>query len=256
MDTDKKIKILVEDYSLEYSDGVESLQNVTLPIYEHSINVMLGPSGGGKSSLLRTMNRLNDLTDVKHVSGRILLDGENVLLPEVDVIALRRRIGMVFSRPVVLPMTIRENITYGLELAGEKRKAVLDEAVERCLNQAALWDDVKTRLDDSANDLSGGQKQRLCLARSLVTEPEVVLLDEPTSGLDPISTLQVERSLNTLKENYTIVLVPHSIQQAARTADFAAFFLQGKLVEHLPGDVMFTNPKKEETIDYIQGRFG
>jgi phosphate transport system ATP-binding protein len=256
MDTDKKIKISVEEFSLEYSDGVESLQDITLPIYEHSINVLLGPAGGGKSSLLRSMNRLNDLTDVKFFSGRVLLDGDNVLLPDVDVISLRRRIGMVFSRPVVLPMTIRQNITYGLELAGERRKSVLDEAVERCLNQAALWDDVKTRLDDSANELSGGQKQRLCLARALVTEPEVVLLDEPTSGLDPVSTLQVESSLNELKENYTIVLVPHSIQQAARTADFAAFFLQGKMIEHLPGDVMFTNPKVKETIDYIQGRFG
>lgn len=256
MDTDKKIKILVDDFSLEYSDGVESLQNVTLPIFEHSINVLLGPGGGGKSSLLRALNRLNDLTDVKQVSGRVLMDGEDILLPDVDVISLRRRVGMVFSRPVVLPMSIRENITYGLELTGERRKAVLDEAVERCLNQAALWGDVKTRLDDPANDLSGGQKQRLCLARSLVTEPEVILLDEPTSGLDPISTLQVESSLETLKETYTIVLVPHSIQQAARVADFAAFFLQGKLIEHLPGKEMFTNPKIKETIDYVQGRFG
>jgi len=256
MEADKKIKILVEDFSLEYSDGVESLQNVTLPIYEHRINVLLGPGGGGKSSLLRALNRLNDLTDVKQVSGRVLMDDEDILQPSVDVISLRRRVGMVFSRPVVLPMTIRENITYGLELTGERRKAVLDEAVERCLTQAALWGDVKTRLDDSANDLSGGQKQRLCLARSLVTEPEVILLDEPTSGLDPVSTLQVESSLEALKATYTIVLVPHSIQQAARVADYAAFFLQGKLIEHLPGKEMFTNPKVTETIDYVQGRFG
>ncbi|NIP43717.1 MAG: ATP-binding cassette domain-containing protein, partial [Aliifodinibius sp.] len=215
-----------------------------------------GPSGGGKSSLLRSINRLNDLADVDKVSGQVLLDGENILSPDTDVIALRRRIGMVFSRPVVLPMSIRENITYGLKLAGERRKSVLDEAVERCLTQAALWDEVKHRLDDSANAISGGQKQRVCLARALATEPEVVLLDEPTSGLDPISTSKVEESLQNLKANYTIVLVPHSIQQAGRTADYAAFFLQGKLIELLPGEIMFTNPAKKETQDYLQGRFG
>lgn len=256
MDIEKKIKILVENFSLEYSDGVESLQNVTLPIYENCINVLLGPSGGGKSSLLRTLNRLNDLADVKLMDGRVLLDDENILLPSVDVIRLRRRVGMVFSRPVVLPMSIKENITYGMELAGEKKKAKLEETIERCLTQAALWDEVKGRLDDSANALSGGQKQRLCLARALATEPEVVLLDEPTSGLDPVSTLKVENSLENLKEDYTFVLVPHSIQQAARVSDYCAFLLQGRLVEHLPGDLMFTNPKQQETIDYVQGRFG
>ncbi len=250
------IKILVDDYSLKYSDGVEPLHNITLPIYKNRINVLLGPSGGGKSSLLRSINRLNDLADVDKVSGQVLLDGENILSPDTDVIALRRRIGMVFSRPVVLPMSIRENITYGLKLAGERRKSVLDEAVERCLTQAALWDEVKHRLDDSANAISGGQKQRVCLARALATEPEVVLLDEPTSGLDPISTSKVEESLQNLKANYTIVLVPHSIQQAGRTADYAAFFLQGKLIELLPGEIMFTNPAKKETQDYLQGRFG
>ena len=256
MDTSKKVKIMVENLSLEYSDGVESLTNVTLPIYANCINVLLGPAGGGKSSLLRTLNRLNDLTDVKMVSGKVLFDGVDVLSSSVDVIDLRRKIGMVFSRPVVLPMSIRENITYGLELAGEKNKNKLNDAVERCLVQAALFDEVKDRLDDSANALSGGQKQRLCLARSLATEPEVILLDEPTSGLDPISTLKVESSLESLKENYTIVLVPHSIQQAGRTSDFCAFILQGKLIEHLPGDLMFTNPKNQQTKDYIEGRFG
>lgn len=256
MESDKKIKILVDDFSLEYSDGVESLQNITLPIYENSINVLLGPSGGGKSSLLRTMNRLNDLADVKTTSGRVLLDDEDILLPSVDVIALRRRIGMVFSRPVVLPMSIRENITYSLELAGVKKKRILDDAVERCLNQAALWEEVKDRLDDSANALSGGQKQRLCMARSLASEPEVILLDEPTSGLDPVSTLKVEESLENLKADYTIVLVPHSIQQAGRVSDYCTFFLQGKLIEHLSGKLMFTNPQQKESMDYVQGRFG
>jgi phosphate transport system ATP-binding protein len=256
MDTSKNVKIMVENLSLEYSDGIESLTNVTLPIYENCINVLLGPAGGGKSSLLRSLNRLNDLTDVKTFNGKVLFDGVDVLSGSVDVIALRRKIGMVFSRPVVLPMSIRENITYGLELAGERNKKKLDDAVERCLVQAALFDEVKDRLDDSANALSGGQKQRLCLARSLATEPEVILLDEPTSGLDPISTLKVESSLQSLKETYTIVLVPHSIQQAGRTSDFCAFILQGELIEHLPGDLMFTNPKNQQTKDYIEGRFG
>jgi len=256
MDTSNNVKIMVENLSLEYSDGVESLTNVTLPIYENCINVLLGPAGGGKSSLLRSLNRLNDLTDVKTFSGKVLFDGVDVLSGSVDVIDLRRKIGMVFSRPVVLPMSIRENITYGLELAGERNKKKLDDAVERCLVQAALFDEVKDRLDDSANALSGGQKQRLCLARSLATEPEVILLDEPTSGLDPISTLKVESSLQSLKETYTIVLVPHSIQQAGRTSDFCAFILQGELIEHLPGDLMFTNPKNQQTKDYIEGRFG
>lgn len=256
MENDKKIKIFVDNFSLEYSDGVESLKNITLPIYENSINVLLGPSGGGKSSLLRTLNRLNDLADVKEFSGQVLFDGEDILSPSINVIELRRKIGMVFSRPVVLPMSIRENITYGLELAGEKNKNKMADTVERCLTQAALWDEVKGRLDDSANALSGGQKQRLCLARSLATEPEVILLDEPTSGLDPISTLKVEGSLESLKKDYTILLVPHSIQQAGRTSDYCAFILQGELIEHLPGNQMFTNPRNQRTKDYIEGRFG
>lgn len=256
MSVNKNIKILVENFSLQYSDGVESLKNVTLPIYENSINVLLGPGGGGKSSLLRTLNRLNDLADVKEMSGKVLFDGTDILSSDINVIELRRKVGMVFSRPVVLPMSIKENIVYGLELAGEKNKAKMDEVVERCLKQAALFDEVKDRLDDSANALSGGQKQRLCLARTLATEPEVILLDEPTSGLDPISTLKVESSLEALKEQYTILLVPHSIQQAGRTADYCGFILQGELIEHLPGNLMFTNPKKQQTRDYIEGRFG
>lgn len=256
MKVTERVKIQVQDLSLRYSDGVQSLINITLPIYENRINVLLGPSGGGKSSLLRTFNRLNDLADVDRIEGQVLIDGINILGPDVDVIALRRRIGMVFSQPVVLPMTIEENITYGLKLAGIRKQAVIADTIERCLIQAALLDEVKDRLDSSAFDLSGGQKQRLCLARALATEPEVVLLDEPTSGLDPVSTLKVEDSLAKLKENFTIVLVPHSIQQAARTADHAAFFLQGKLIEHLPGTQMFTNPQVPETIEYIEGRFG
>jgi phosphate transport system ATP-binding protein len=196
------------------------------------------------------------LADVVQVSGRVLLDGQNILDPSTDVIALRRKVGMVFARPVVLPFSIRQNLTYGLELAGERQKKRLLQAIERSLKQAALWDEVKDRLDDPAIALSGGQQQRLCLARSLVLEPEVILLDEPTSGLDPISTGKVEGSLQDLKKQYTIVLVPHSIQQAARTADYAAFFLQGEMVEFAPGKELFVRPKDQRTADYVEGRFG
>jgi phosphate transport system ATP-binding protein len=249
-------KILIESLTLQYSDGTESLRNISMGIPEKAITVLFGPAGGGKSSLLRCLNRLNDLTEIKAQQGRILLDGENILDPQTDVIALRRKVGMVFARPVVLPLTIRGNLTYGLEVMGEKRKSKLDEAVERSLKQAALWDEVKERLDEPAIALSGGQQQRLCLARSLALEPEVILLDEPTSGLDPISTGKVESSLQELKKLYTIVLVPHSVQQAARTADFAAFFLQGELVEYSDGKGIFTAPKERRTEDYVTGRFG
>lgn len=249
-------KIRIENLSLRYADGTESLRNISLGIQENAINVLFGPAGGGKSSLLRSMNRLNDLTEVKLVSGRIMLDGENILGPQTDVIALRRNVGMVFARPVVLPLTIRGNLTYGLEVMGEKRASRLDEAVERSLRQAALWEEVRERLDTQAVALSGGQQQRLCLARVLALKPEIILLDEPTSGLDPISTGKVEASLQELKQNYTIVLVPHSVQQAARTADYAAFFLQGELVEYASGSDMFTAPQDKRTDDYITGRFG
>jgi phosphate transport system ATP-binding protein len=249
-------KIVVDHLNLQYSDGTESLRDVSLSIPANAITVLFGPAGGGKSSLLRCLNRLNDLTEMRALSGKILLDGENILDPQTDVIALRRRVGMVFARPVVLPLTIRGNLTYGLELAGEKRKSRLDEAAERSLKLAALWEEVKDRLDDPAIALSGGQQQRLCLARVLANQPEVILLDEPTSGLDPISTGKVEAALQQLKKDYTIVLVPHSVQQAARTADYAAFFLQGELVEWAAGRAIFTHPKVKRTEDYVEGRFG
>ncbi len=249
-------KIVIENLSLQYSDGTESLRNINMSVKANTITVLFGPAGGGKSTLLRCLNRLNDLTEVKTVAGQILLDGVNILDPKTDTIALRRRMGMVFARPVVLPMSIRQNLTYGLELAGEKRKSRLDEAVERSLILAALWDEVKDRLDDPAIALSGGQQQRLCLARVLALQPEVILLDEPTSGLDPISTGKVEAALQELKKNYTVILVPHSIQQAGRTADYAAFFLQGELVEYNDGKTLFTAPKDKRTEDYITGRFG
>jgi phosphate transport system ATP-binding protein len=249
-------KIVIENLSLQYADGTESLRNISIDIHENAITVLFGPAGGGKSTLLRCLNRLNDLTEVKAVSGRILLDRDNILDAKTDTIALRRKVGMVFARPVVLPMSIYQNLTYGLELAGEKRRSVLYEAAERSLKLAALWDEVKDRLDDPAVALSGGQQQRLCLARSLAQQPEVILLDEPTSGLDPISTGKVEAALQELKKNYTIILVPHSVQQAARTADYAAFFLQGELVEYGEGSDLFTNPQEKRTEDYVTGRFG
>lgn len=254
-------KFIIEQLSLYYTDGTESLKNVTLNVPERAVTVLFGPAGGGKSSLLRTLNRLNDLADVKSISGTVLLhekdnNYQNILDPKIDVIALRRRIGMVFARPIVLPLSIRGNLTYSLELTGENNKRHLDEAVERSLKQAALWEEVRDRLDDPAIALSGGQQQRLCLARSLVLEPEVILLDEPTSGLDPISTNKVEATLEQLKQEYTIILVPHSVQQAARTADYAAFFLQGELIEYGIGRLLFTTPQDKRTEDYVEGRFG
>jgi len=250
------VKIRVEQLNLQYSDGKESLRDINLDILVNTITVIFGPAGGGKSSLLRVFNRLNDLADVKVISGKVFLDDMNILDPKINVIALRRKVGMVFARPVVLPMSIRSNLTYGLELAGEKRESELDEAVESSLRQAALWEEVKDRLVEPAVSLSGGQQQRLCLARSLVLKPEVILLDEPTSGLDPISTGKVEATLQELKKTYTIVLVPHSVQQAARIADYAAFFLQGDLIEKGVGKELFINPKDKRTEDYIMGRFG
>lgn len=249
-------KIVIEHLNLTYPSGTESLKDINLAIPANAITVLFGPAGGGKSSLLRCLNRLNDLTDIQTLTGRILLNGENILDPKMDVIDLRRRVGMVFARPVVLPMSIRQNITYSLELANEKRRSRLDAAVERSLKLAALWDEVKDRLDDPGIALSGGQQQRLCLARVLANQPEVILLDEPTSGLDPISTGKVETALQELKKDYTIILVPHSVQQAARVADFAVFFLQGELVECAAGADLFTHPQKKQTEDYIEGRFG
>ena len=259
MTTENKIE--TENLVLQYSDGTESLKDISINIPRNAISVLFGPAGGGKSTYLRVLNRLNDLANVKELSGKAILYAEtgvplNILDPDIDVTALRRRVGMVFARPVVLPMSIRENLTYGLEVAGVRDKNRLNKAVEDSLRKAALWDEVNDRLTDPAVDLSGGQQQRLCIARSLALEPEVLLLDEPTSGLDPISTGKVEASLQELKKEYTIILVPHSVQQAARTADYAAFFLQGELIEYTTGPEMFTNPKNQQTADYIEGRFG
>ncbi len=248
-------KVQIERVSYRY-DGQRALRDVSLEVPARAITVFFGPAGGGKTTLLRLINRLNDLVEGTHMSGRILLDGEDIYAPGVDVPALRRRVGMVFALPLPLPGTIRENITCGPRLAGVRNRARLEEILFRSLNQAALWDEVKDRLDEPAGKLSGGQQQRLCIARSLALEPEVLLLDEPTSGLDPISTAKVEQSLNELKQHYTILLVPHSIQQAGRMADYAAFFLQGELVECRPGGELFTNPRDRRTEEYITGRFG
>ncbi len=249
-------KITIHKLCLTYSDGTESLRDISLEIPANQIFVIFGPAGGGKSSLLRTLNRLNDLADVVRMQGTVKLDQEDIFQPSYDVIQLRRKVAMVFARPVVLPLSIRENLTYGLSVAGINDPDRLEGAVESSLIKAALWEEVKDRLDDPAVALSGGQQQRLCLARSLALEPEVILLDEPTSGLDPISTGKVEESLQELKKDYTIVLVPHSVQQAARTADIAAFMLQGELVETNRAELIFTNPQDQRTQDYIQGRFG
>ncbi len=249
-------KIVIENLSVRYSDGTESLKNINLKIPEQSITALIGPAGGGKSTLLRVLNRLNDLADVVEISGRVLLNGRNIYDPDANVIELRRKMGIVFSRPVPLPLTIYQNVSYGLEVAGIRSKSRLDDAVEKALRLAALWDEVHDRLNDPAIAISGGQQQRLCLARALALEPEVILLDEPTSALDPVSTARIENLLQDLKEQYTIIIVPHSIQQAARVADWVAFFLQGELVEYAARDRMFLSPKDRRTQEYIEGRYG
>jgi phosphate transport system ATP-binding protein len=250
-------KFSIHDLSF-YFDGHQALKNVTLEIPARQITVVFGPSHGGKSTLLRCLNRLNDLIENEEteIQGQILLDGQDVYGPEVDVTELRRRVGMVFAVPIPLPLSIYENVVYGLRMRGEGDRARLDGRVEQSLVQAALWDEVKDRLHEPAMRLSGGQQQRLCLARTLALEPDVILLDNPTSGLDPLSTAKVEASLQVLKETYTVVLVPHSVQQAARVADRAAFLLNGELVEVGPGEEIFTRPRAQRTEDYVTGRFG
>jgi phosphate transport system ATP-binding protein len=250
-------KLSIHSLSFQYGKDV-ALKDVTLDVPEHAMTVLFGPSRAGKSTLLRCLNRLNDLIDDQPTTrrGEILLDGADIYAPGVDVTDLRRRVGMVFALPLPLPMTLRENVLYGLRMRGERSKARMDELTERSLRQAALWDEVQDRLDEPAIRLSGGQQQRLCIARTLALEPEVILLDNPTSGLDPLSTAKVEASLRHLKEEYTIVMVPHSVQQAARVADVAAFLLGGELVEVGTGVQIFTRPQKKRTEDYVTGRFG
>jgi phosphate transport system ATP-binding protein len=249
-------KIAIKNVFFTYADGTEALKNISVDIPSNEVFVLFGPARSGKSTLLRLLNRLSDLTENTRYQGQISFNGQDIFERGTDVINLRRRISMVFAIPTPLPGSIRDNLTYGLKMAGIRDKAIREERVERSLHQAALWDEVKDRLDSSAFSLSGGQKQRLCLARSLALEPEVILLDNPTSGLDPLSTGVVEESLYELKQHYTIIMVPHSVQQAARVADRAAFLLDGELVEIDRSDVIFINPREQRTEDYITGRFG
>jgi phosphate transport system ATP-binding protein len=249
-------KIAIRNVFFTYEDGTEALRDVSLDIAPNQVFVLFGPARSGKTTLLRLFNRLSDLIENTLYQGSIRVDGQDIFDRGVDVTDLRRRVSMVFAVPTPLPGSIRDNLTYGLRMAGMRDQSLLDERVERSLRQAALWDEVKDRLHTSAFALSGGQKQRLCIARSLALEPEVILLDNPTSGLDPLSTGVVEDSLNALKEVYTIVMVPHSVQQAARVADQAGFILDGELIEVGPTGKMFVSPKDKRTEDYITGRFG
>lgn len=250
-----KAHVRIQDVTYRYGSRV-ALRNITLDIPANQITVFFGPAASGKTTLLRLINRLNDDVAGASLSGHIYVGDQDIYAPGVDVPSLRRRVGMVFALPLPLPGTIRENVLYGPKLAGVRSRTRLEEILYKSLTQAALWDEVKDRLDDRASALSGGQQQRLCIARSLALEPEVLLLDEPTSGLDPISTAKVEQSLLALKEHYTIIIVPHSVQQGARIADYAAFFLMGELVEHGTGVQVFQNARDRRTEDYVTGRFG
>ena len=227
-----------------------------MKIPKGQVTAFIGPSGCGKSTLLRCINRMNDLVDICRIEGEILLHGQNIYDKSVDVAALRRNVGMVFQRPNPFPKSIYENVVYGLRLQGIKEKRKLDEVVEQSLRGAALWDEVKDRLHDSAFGLSGGQQQRLVIARSIAIEPEVLLLDEPTSALDPISTLVIEELINDLKNKFTVVIVTHNMQQAARVSDQTAFMYMGELIEYSDTNTLFTTPNKKKTEDYITGRYG
>ena len=234
----------------------QALFNVNMKIPKGQVTAFIGPSGCGKSTLLRSINRMNDLVDSCRVGGEILLHGQNIYDNSVDVAALRRRVGMVFQRPNPFPKSIYENVVYGLRLQGVKDRRTLDDAVERSLRGAAIWDEVKDRLHENAFGLSGGQQQRLVIARAIAIEPEVLLLDEPTSALDPISTLTIEELINELKNKYTVVIVTHNMQQAARVSDQTAFMYMGELIEYSDTNTLFTTPKKKKTEDYITGRYG
>lgn len=249
-------KIAVQNLYFTYADGTEALINVSLDIYDNEIFVLFGPARGGKTTLLRLFNRLSELTEGATFQGDILFNGRSIFGNGTNVADLRRRVSMVFAVPTPLPGSIRDNLTYGLRMAGVRNVIILEERVERSLRQAALWDEVKDRLDSSAFALSGGQQQRLCIARSLALEPEVIVLDNPTSGLDPLSTAVVEESLQELKQRYTVVMVPHSVQQAARVADRAAFMLNGELIEVGEVSDLFLSPQDGRTEEYVTGRFG
>jgi phosphate transport system ATP-binding protein len=233
-----------------------ALHGISLNVPEHCVTALIGPSGCGKSTFLRCLNRMNDMIEGTVLRGEILMDGEDIYRRGMDVVELRKRVGMVFQKSNPFPKTIFENVAYGPRVAGVRKRAVLDEIVERCLKQSALWEEVQNRLYDSALQLSGGQQQRLCIARALATDPDVLLMDEPASALDPKSTAAIEDLIFELKETYTIVIVTHNMQQAARVSDQTAFFYEGRLIEAGPTNELFTNPVEKQTEDYITGRFG
>jgi len=252
---EKSLKIRVKNLDFYYAN-FRALQDVSLDFFANQVTALIGPSGCGKSTLLRCLNRMNDLIPYSRVQGEVLLDVQNIYDPAVDVVMLRRRVGMVFQKPNPFPKTVFDNIAYGLRVNGIKDKAFIAESVEQTLKLAALWEEVKDRLYDSALGLSGGQQQRLCIARALAVEPEVLLMDEPCSALDPIATQKIEDLIDQLKQSYTIIIVTHNMQQAARVSDITAFFYLGKLIEIDNTNDLFTRPKLKETEDYITGRFG
>ncbi|MEA3327808.1 MAG: phosphate ABC transporter ATP-binding protein PstB [Chloroflexota bacterium] len=254
------IKIAAVDLSIFYGN-FKAIKAISMNIPENKITALIGPSGCGKSTLLRSFNRMNDLIKGSRVEGRVMLNGMNIYDKDIDEVDIRQQVGMVFQRPNPFPMSIFDNVAYGPRLYGIHKKAVLEEIVERSLRQAAVWDDLKDKLKHSGLALSGGQQQRLCIARSLAVEPSVILMDEPASALDPIATLKIEELMETLKDDYTIVIVTHNMQQAARVSDFTAFFMideerSGKLVEIGATHQIFTNPRMQQTEDYVTGRFG
>jgi phosphate transport system ATP-binding protein len=253
--TRSRTKVAVNDVSFWYGDS-QALFNISLEMPERSVTALIGPSGCGKSTFLRLLNRMNDLIDGTRHTGSILLDCDEIYGRNLDLVQLRRRVGMVFQKSNPFPKSVFENVVFGPRVAGLNNRAKLAEIAERCLRGAALWDEVKDRLDDSALDLSGGQQQRLCIARALATDPEVLLMDEPASALDPASTTRIEDLIFELKQDYTIVIVTHNMQQAARVSDLTAFFFQGKLIESGTTDALFTRPRIKQTEDYITGRFG
>lgn len=250
-----KDKISTKGLNLHYGTN-HALKNIDMNIVEKSITAFIGPSGCGKSTFLKTLNRMNDLIPGVHIEGVVTLDGENIYDSRVDTTLLRKKIGMVFQQPNPFPMSIYDNVAYGPRIHGIKSKAKLDDIVERSLKDAALFEEVKDRLKKSALGLSGGQQQRLCIARALAVEPEILLMDEPTSALDPISTLKIEDLMSDLKDKYTVAIVTHNMQQAARISDYTAFFLVGEVIEFADTDTLFTRPVDKRTEDYITGRFG
>lgn len=251
----KEIKIVVKDLNLFYGDK-QALKNITLDIPEKRVTAFIGPSGCGKSTFLRVLNRMNDLIDHVKIEGKVFVDGVNIYDKSLDVVNLRKNVGMVFQKSNLFPKSIYENIVYGPKINGIRDKKILDEIVERTCNQAAIWDEVKDRLNENALSLSGGQQQRLCIARALAVEPEIILMDEPASALDPLSTAKIEELIHDLKKLYTIVIVTHNMQQAARVSDQTAFFYLGELIEFDRTTIIFTKPSKKQTEDYITGRFG